>query len=130
MSTPTLVEIKQQRRKAEKVIGPFAKAMLACMRDYKQARAEGLSQAEAVKGIEAVVREVWPRPRSEPWRYLCNACGDTGWQEVMRHSRIYGEDVPYVDYCTCQEGQRMRLGHNPVKSPETEASNVAKRWRA
>lgn len=73
-------EARERRRTfANSAESRFVRTMKTVMKDYLQARAEGLSRADGLKGIEAVVREVWPM---RPTRFgpTCAACDDTGWR--------------------------------------------------
>jgi len=43
-------------------------------------KAKGASQTDLDAGLEAILRDRWPKPhdRTTPWRYLCELCQDTG----------------------------------------------------
>lgn len=48
-------------------------------------KTEGVSQHDLDAGLESVVRDAWPKAkdRTEPWRYICETCGDTGFQMIQ-----------------------------------------------
>jgi hypothetical protein len=77
---------KRESLKARKVFAavfsPFVRAMHECMNAYREARAQGLERADAAKGIEHVLREMWPKPASK-FGPTCQACGDTGYEEYI-----------------------------------------------
>jgi hypothetical protein len=48
-------------------------------------KAKGATKADTDQALENVVRARWPKPkdRTEPWRYICDTCGDTGLQMLQ-----------------------------------------------
>lgn len=112
----------QEKRKARKIFaqtfGPFVKAMREVIDAYLQARAEGVSRVDAAKGVEAVLRSVWPFPPTK-FGPQCLICDDIGYEELLcrvwarcRREKCVskGEDWQhlYVVPCTCQKGDKFR----------------------
>jgi hypothetical protein len=101
-----------------------------------------VSRADAVKGLEAVIRAVWP---ARPSRFppLCPTCDDVGWQLVRcTHARRCGrwrcsgaEEAwthTLVVACPCPKGDPYRRsGTRPVERPEdaVEAASHTRRRR-
>lgn len=104
---------------AQSSMGRFERVMRAAMRDYLSVREQGVSREDAVKGIEAVLRDVWPikGPRYCP---VCDVCDDTGWRlrtctHELRCARTrichYAEPEwkhTYVVPCDCAAGDKFR----------------------
>jgi len=95
----------------------FVKAMKKAMELYRQARGQGVSRADALKGLELEVRGAWAKPPSK-FAPACGSCDDTGWVEHTcwdRHQcgrRVCANNPErqhlYVDPCGCANGDRMR----------------------
>jgi hypothetical protein len=124
---------KRESLKARKVFAavfsPFVRAMHECMNAYRDARAQGLERADAAKGIEHVLREMWPKPASK-FGPTCQACGDTGYEEYVcrqwarceRHScQRKGDDWQhtYVRVCECVKGQGFARAAMRKTQPDT-----------
>lgn len=97
----------------------FARAMREAMAEYQQARMNGVSQADAIRGIEAVLRDVWPRKVSK-FAPACSVCEDTGWElrtccHGMRCQRRScqeahpAEEHAYAVWCACPAGDKFRV---------------------
>lgn len=106
-----------RRQFARSSLGAFARAMLAAFGEYEQARRDGVSREDGCRGLEAVLRDAWPK-RPSKFAPKCDACDDTGYREMTcwdRH-RCYREECamnperqhPYVVPCDCAAGDRMR----------------------
>jgi hypothetical protein len=102
----------------------FVQTMQGAMADYRHARAAGLTREEAEKGIEAVLRDAWPKPPSK-FRATCDACDDIGWREVLcwserRCGRIIcaradsSHEHIYVVPCDCPKGEGKGQGPKVV----------------
>lgn len=123
MTTAEVVRIRQQRRRAERVNGPFVQAMTEAMAGYRTMRREGVSREDAVKGLALVVKEHWPRGRQEPWHVYCEDCQDTGLRTVRKPAAEWKEP------CVCQKGRRWLENHTPkAETPQTVAASAAKEW--
>jgi hypothetical protein len=126
--------VKQSRRAFEQSPeSAFAKAGREVMDDYDAMRKAGVSQEDAVKGIEAVLRAIWPKPVSK-FSDVCEVCGDTGYQEHTcwhehrcardRHRDWHpAQEHAYVSPCDCQRGDRFRP--RPY-APQDEIAAVAR----
>lgn len=108
----------------------FVRKMQKVMDDYREARAAGMSRADAVKGIEAELRSVWPH-RPSKFGPACDACEDTGWREVVCWSDLRcgrescakghpGFEHTYVMACDCAKGDR-RAGRLAMDTPDAVA---------
>lgn len=110
----------QQSRKAFAAgpASPFVKAMQDTMDEYLRMRKEGVSREDAVKGIEAVLREVWPKPTTK-FPPACDGCEGTGWHRrtcwhEQRCGRLRCQQLHpawehfYVVPCHCTDGDRFR----------------------
>jgi hypothetical protein len=76
-------------------------------------RAQGQSPDRIEQTLEAHVRMRWPKGRE--WKFLCNACDDTGLLITMETVRLYGEMlIPMGRPCFCTLGNRFR------KAPPSE----------
>jgi hypothetical protein len=123
---PTPTELRAQARAGRKsfassVDSQFVKAMKRVMSDYLEARAQGVSRADAVKGIEEVLRAEWPqRPTKFP---TCEGCGGAAWRVTYcTHNRRCGRERcsmaepeyehSYVVYCDCEAGVTLRGKHD------------------
>jgi hypothetical protein len=73
--------IRIRRRDAARVDGPFVKAMRSAMDDYLKMRAAGVSKEDACRGLEAVLRDVWPFKQTQ-YPATCEVCSDTGFREL------------------------------------------------
>ncbi len=64
------------RLKARKDEGKLAAAFREAMQIMDAQKAEGVPFTERVKGLDAVLRGVWPFTRE--WKYVCTQCDDYG----------------------------------------------------
>lgn len=98
--------------------GPFVRSMRRAMDDFRQAREAGMSQADAERGLEAVLRDSWEKPATK-FPPLCDACDDVGWREMtcwsaQRCGRKICTDMRddwghfYVESCGCVAGDKLR----------------------
>jgi hypothetical protein len=61
-------------------VGRLAKAIMDALRYRDELKAKGVSPEDLAAGLERSVRDAWPKPvnRTQPWRYECDLCEDTG----------------------------------------------------
>lgn len=126
--------VASSRRAFQHEAGPFVLAMTAAMDEYRTMRQTGVSQEDACKGLEAVIRDVWPKPTT---RYppACSDCEATGWRGmVCWHEQRCGREScarrahpslehRYVVPCDCTSGERFRPR---VWQPEDQLAAVGK----
>jgi len=123
MSTPATDPLGQAhaalRREAlaarrDPVAQTFGAVIMRAVDEAAALRQAGADPAAVAAGLEAVVREHWVKPhgRTEPWRYLCEDCEDTGWRRQSCVGRGCGlaNDRPhypheYVQPCWCDKGR-------------------------
>jgi hypothetical protein len=97
--------------------GAFVRTMRDAMTAYLGMRAQGVEREDAVKGLETVIRDAWPKPETK-YPPHCDLCEDTGYQEhrCRQYARCErprcsakGEDWThlYVRTCDCVKGQRF-----------------------
>lgn len=128
---------KREKLKARKVFasvfGPFVRAMRECMEAYHVARKQGVERADAAKGIEAVLRDLWPKAVTK-FPPQCDVCDDLGYEELIcrPYARCQRERCQprgeswqhrYVTPCSCPRGERMRPR---VYQPEEVAASLGK----
>lgn len=137
-------EVRKERREfARSRLGRMARLMWEAVTDYLKARREGMSREDGVRGIEAVLRDVWPlRPtRVKP----CDFCGDTGYRETacnyaMRCGRYRcstsGQEWEhaYVVPCDCALGDKFRAkahvsGEDQLASVGRTRKKPSNNWR-
>ena len=110
--------VREARRAfAQSPLSRFVRAMREAMDDFRTARSEGVSREDGIRGIEAVLRDVWPKEASK-FAPKCSTCDDTGWRELfcddrMRCGREWCAKRPetqhaYVEPCHCAEGEKKR----------------------
>jgi hypothetical protein len=117
---------KDARRQRRDVVATTLGAIV--MRAVKEAedlRAQGADAAAVASGLEAVIREHWPKGRPEDWRYLCAECddygrrvfscpGDASCGRTFRHG-----PHAYVEPCWCAKGQALKA------KPKTTVDELA-----
>ena len=121
---PTRLEIRRARRAAAKADGPFVRSMTQAWNDYRAARASGLPKDDADRGLTEVVREIWPRKRSAPWKSHCDACQDTGLRRVQVKTDTYEYDADYVEPCPVRRGPSVD-GGAPTTAPREPSARSA-----
>lgn len=135
---PDVQTLRQQARERRRAFARssdsrFVAAMKAVMRDYLQAREEGVPREDAVKGIEAALRELWPK-RPSKFSARCGACDDTGWRLMACHhglrcgrERCSEREDTYAHAfavpCDCAKGDRFRAR---LQSLEEEVARVGR----
>lgn len=94
-----------------------------------QALKDGASRETANDIVAKALEQAWPKGREKPWQYLCEACGDTGWEvrlcghglKCQRTKAHQAHD--FVQHCWCAKGQ---LFHAPPRSDVNELAAVGK----
>lgn len=125
--------VKLSRRQFEQSPeSAFAKAMREAMDDYSTMRQSGVAREDAVKGLEAVLRAMWPKPPSK-FDVNCHGCEDTGWRfmacwDQQRCGRKWcaehaAMEHGYVTACECDKGDRFRPR---LYAPEDEIAAAGK----
>jgi hypothetical protein len=113
--------LKAEAREARRAFrsGPehgLAHSLRTAMTDYQQMRGQGVSQEDACRGIETILRDVFPQTKFPP---RCEVCADTGWEEQVcddghrcgRRWCAHTEETythPYVQPCVCPSGDTVR----------------------
>lgn len=126
--------VKRKRREAHKAEGKLAAGFAEAMQIMDAQKAAGVPFAERVKGLEGVLRALWPHTRE--WHYLCHVCRDSGLAMHVckkgarcdgistridgphgtpgKYRRLCAQD-PQLDYtheygtpCSCEQGARFR----------------------
>ena len=68
----------RKRRQAQQSHGVLAQSLHTALDISRKMKADGASEQERHEYIEGVVRTVWPRRRSQSWKFTCDDCSDTG----------------------------------------------------
>lgn len=123
--------------------GAIARELRAAMTEYHRMREQGVSREDACKGLEAVIREVWPKGTTK-FPPTCEVCEDPGWIErtcwaeqrcgrkvcVDRHPSF---EHAYVEPCHCLQGERHRRKVRTVEDQLAAVGKTTKRkpggWR-
>ncbi len=68
------------RQAVDVVAQTLGRLVMEAIHFRDQLLADGATKAQADAGLEAVIRERWPKPhdRTLAWRYICDLCDDTG----------------------------------------------------
>lgn len=103
---------------------------MAAVREAEELRAAGADAETVARGLEMVVRERWPKPkgRTEPWRYLCESCSDSGLTLRAEVNRL-GIHVKTGYPCACEQGQRFREKPKTADDAIARAAKTAKPTR-
>ena len=67
--------VRRARRAAKREGGMLAQTVYAALDIWDQQKADGVSRAERLAGLEKTLRAAWPQTRE--WKYLCQ-CNDLG----------------------------------------------------
>jgi hypothetical protein len=125
-------DVRDKRRNfTQAPVGKLAKRMFDALGEYLEYRKAGVSREDAVKGIEAVLREEIPL---SPFRDdECVNCDDTGFEiKTCSRFRRCGRNSclrkpaeyehQFADLCTCTEGQKRAQRQAEPGSPDDLAS--------
>lgn len=119
-------EAFEKRRQFARTEGRFAKAMTQAVGEYLAMRENGVPREDAVKGLEAVLRDTWPG-RTSKFSARCDRCDDCGWAIMHctyalrcgRKSCSEYDDTwehMFAVACDCEAGDRFRhREHAPVE---------------
>lgn len=116
------------RKAFAEVFSPFVKAMREAVSEYLHFRSKGVSREDGIKGIEAVLRDVWPK-RVSKFSAQCDACDDTGFephtcQPYARCGSKFCErkgdehQHTFVRFCQCEKGQAFARNNARKRSGE------------
>lgn len=114
----------------------FAAEAWAALLEYLKYRKAGVSKLDAVRGVEAIIRETWPLPPTK-FEPRCQNCEDTGWSERLcwdqercgrrfcgNHSEY---EHRYVEPCFCLAGERHKARIATVDDAIARAGKTAKK---
>ena len=113
--------------------GAFVRTMREAMTAYLHARQTGLEREDAIKGLESVIRDTWPKPVTK-FGPKCDTCDDIGYEELIcrqwarcqrERCNGKGEDWQhrYLVPCTCPKGDRFQPRH---RTPDDALATVGK----
>lgn len=122
---PTRLEVRRQRRDDAKKHGPIYRALSDAWLEYQRMRREGVSREDCNRGLEAVLRDVYPQQRERPWVVYCDECQDTGIRRLDADPATHYMGETRQVGCVCPKG-RARLSSS--QEPEDVAAQVAKSW--
>lgn len=116
----------------------LAQTLRATMTEYHHMRGQGVSQEDACRGLEAILRDVFPVTHFPPH---CAVCADTGWEEQTcsfprrcgRRRCSEAEDAfehGYVEPCICPSGDKFRQRLMAVADAEVAAGKTKRRTRS
>lgn len=141
---PLPAETRQEAREKRtvrhtfaRVFGKFAKAMMEAMDAYLVARKQGMDRDTAIKGLESVIRETWPRPVTK-FGPQCLVCDDIGYEEMRCRQwarclrdkcNLKGEawEHNYVVPCQCVKGDKFRARTYQADEATAGIGKVAKK---
>jgi hypothetical protein len=89
--------------------GTLAHTITEALRYWQAQKADGVPVSERVKGLERCLRDCWPFTRE--WKYLCERCGDLGWEYVLcAGDQTCGRDKAHLPHefvvpCYCEKGR-------------------------
>lgn len=125
--------VKKNRRSDAQEVGPFAKAVMEALDMRDKLKADGVSGKDLDAGLEAVLRDVWPKGADDSRHASClecNGCGlvihncpgdATCGRSGMHAAHDYGTP------CWCEKGRRFRDKPKPEPSEFTDAGKTPKR---
>ncbi len=112
---------------------------MQCIDIRDQLKADGMTGDELNRGLEGILRELWPKPhgRTTPWRFNCETCEDYGFE----HFECPGDETcartkphaphHYVRPCFCPRGRTMVEKHTPTPDDATTRASKPtkmKKW--
>jgi hypothetical protein len=124
--------VKKKRREEKASYGPLATAIKESLEMRDRMKAGGMSGGDLNRGLEGVLRELWPKPhnRSTAWSYMCDRCQDYGleMQECPGDAtcgflKPHGPHT-YGKPCFCVKGHRFR--EKPKGDPDDTTDRASK----
>lgn len=106
--------VSGSRRKAHAELGPLAATYEAAMALFARQKAEGVSLAERLGGLEKTLRVAWPKGRENEWKYPCAKCGDYGLEMAWCDGdATCGREKRHLRHefgtpCWCPAGKRFK----------------------
>lgn len=108
------------RRKAAKDEGPLATAFREAMRAWDQQKAGGVSFTDRLKGLDGLIRQVWPFTRE--WKYVCTSCDDLGavWSDCSGDATCgrRNRHLPHTFVSPCWCGLGVKFQDAPKASTD------------
>ncbi len=112
--------VPSARRKAAKDEGRLSASFREAMLLWDQQKASGVPLADRLKGLDGLLRQVWPFTRE--WKFLCEQCNDYGL--IMADcpgDATCGRSRPHLphDYgrpCWCAKGRAFQP--KPQRNPD------------
>lgn len=124
-------DLRRQARAARRdpVASTLGVVVMQAVVEAEGLRAQGAAPEQVSAALETVVRDAWPKGRTEPWRDLCAECRDYGWKVVEcpgdatcgRHKAHLAH--AYAVACWCERG---RVVMPKVKQQHDELASVGK----
>lgn len=125
---------REARKGFVQTLGRIARTLMDAMTEFARMRQQGVSHDDACRGLEGVLRDVWPASQYQP---ACAICEDVGWEERVCQHRVRcgrkwcGLAEPawehrYVSPCACGAGDRHR---ERVYQPEDAIAAVGRTQR-
>jgi hypothetical protein len=120
-------QVRRARKAAAKELGALAKTYAVAMRIWDAQKADGVSKADRIAGLERTLRAAWPQMRE--WKYLCSSCHDYGLvigDCPGTHNATCGRTKPHLPHdfgtpCWCQAGNTYRDKPKPSAEDFTQA---------
>lgn len=131
--------VRRNRRRQKAEYGPLATAVWQAIEIRDQMKTDGVTGADLDRGLEGVLRDLWPKPhgRMEPWHFNCETCSDYGYEWFKcPGDETCGRRNPhaahsYVRPCFCPKGRTMIEKTLPTQDDTMQKASKAKkmtRW--
>lgn len=131
--------VRRDRRKHKIEYGPLATAVGQAIEIRDQMKASGMTGDDLNRGLEGVLRDLWPKPhgRTTPWRFNCETCSDYGYEWFECPGDVScGRTNPhsahsYVRPCFCAKGRTMIEKAIPTPDDTMQKASKSKkmtRW--
>jgi hypothetical protein len=121
-------DVRAKRRQAQRTEGNLAASVAVAVAVWESQKADGVSFAERVAGLEQTVRAAWPFTRE--WKFQCPACDDLGLRIAeCSGDASCGRSKPHLVHsygmpCWCVLGKRFQEKRRP--DPEDVLTQAAK----
>lgn len=110
------------RKRDKQQYGALSTAIMQALDMRDELKAQGVTGAELDRGMEGVLRELWPKPhgRTEPWHDQCGNCRDYGLEMIdCPGDATCGFRKPHPPHefgrpCWCPKGNRFRDQPSPT----------------